>query len=203
MSRPQKESKELVIHTDGACSGKNPGGVAAYGYFIGRGGRTVREDYGILKEGKGATNNFAEYMAPIKALNWVESSMEEKFNDVETIKVKSDSQLLVNQINGDWSVKSSNIVELYEELKSLIDKLEERSVSVDFIHIKREKNDRADGLAQTAIKDHRTLQKIKKKDKKKVCPECGSEMVLRDGKFGKFYGCTDYPECKHTEDHKE
>jgi len=202
MSRDQKKNKELVIHTDGACSGKNPGGVAAYGYLIEEGSRTVREDYGILKTGEGATNNFAEYMAPIKALQWLRSS-KERYENIDKITLMSDSQLLVNQINGDWSVKSSNIVDLYEQLKNLISEFENKSISVEFTHIRRDKNGRADGLAQTAIKDHRTLQKIKKKDKTKVCPECGSEMVLREGKFGKFYGCTDYPECKHTEDHED
>jgi len=195
-------SDVIIVHTDGACSGKNPGGVAAYGYHIQMDGRTVREDYGILKEGEGATNNYAEYMAPIKALNWILSS-KETIESADTVLLRSDSQLLVNQINGEWSVKSSSIVDLYEELKDLIDQLENLSLTVEFEHIGREKNGRADGLAQTAIKDHRTLQKIKKKDKKKTCPECGSEMVLRNGKYGKFYGCTSYPDCDHTEDHSD
>jgi len=30
------------------------------------------------------------------------------------------------------------------------------------------------------------------------CPECGSLMVLREGKYGKFYGCTGFPACKAT-----
>jgi ssDNA-binding Zn-finger/Zn-ribbon topoisomerase 1 len=30
------------------------------------------------------------------------------------------------------------------------------------------------------------------------CPDCGGEMVLRDSKFGFFYGCRDYPACKST-----
>ncbi len=30
------------------------------------------------------------------------------------------------------------------------------------------------------------------------CPQCGSKMALRSGKFGKFYGCTAYPNCKGT-----
>jgi restriction system protein len=34
----------------------------------------------------------------------------------------------------------------------------------------------------------------------KVCPECGGMLVQRDGKFGKFLGCDNYPKCKHTED---
>ena len=34
---------------------------------------------------------------------------------------------------------------------------------------------------------------------KKVCPECGSPMVRRRGRFGEFFGCSKYPECRHTE----
>ncbi len=30
------------------------------------------------------------------------------------------------------------------------------------------------------------------------CPECGGELVLRKGKYGEFYGCSNYPECKFT-----
>lgn len=30
------------------------------------------------------------------------------------------------------------------------------------------------------------------------CPECGARMVLRDSRFGLFYGCVSYPRCKAT-----
>ena len=33
----------------------------------------------------------------------------------------------------------------------------------------------------------------------KKCPECGKELILRLGKFGRFYGCSGFPDCKHTE----
>ena len=33
----------------------------------------------------------------------------------------------------------------------------------------------------------------------KTCPECGKPMIRRSGKRGDFWGCTGYPECKHTE----
>lgn len=35
----------------------------------------------------------------------------------------------------------------------------------------------------------------------RFCIECGAKMVERDGKFGKFWGCTRYPECRYTENH--
>ena len=36
-----------------------------------------------------------------------------------------------------------------------------------------------------------------KTDKK--CPKCGKDMVEKMGRFGRFYACTGFPECKHTE----
>jgi predicted RNA-binding Zn-ribbon protein involved in translation (DUF1610 family) len=33
-----------------------------------------------------------------------------------------------------------------------------------------------------------------------ICPNCGSKLVLRNGKRGKFYGCSAYPTCKFTKD---
>ena len=33
----------------------------------------------------------------------------------------------------------------------------------------------------------------------KMCPECGKQLVVRTGKFGKFLACSGFPECKHTE----
>lgn len=33
-----------------------------------------------------------------------------------------------------------------------------------------------------------------------LCPECGDKMISRNGKFGKFWGCKQYPSCKGTRD---
>ncbi len=35
------------------------------------------------------------------------------------------------------------------------------------------------------------------------CPLCGSELVLRNGKYGKFVSCSAYPKCRYTENHLE
>jgi len=32
----------------------------------------------------------------------------------------------------------------------------------------------------------------------KACPECGKDLVLRDGSFGYFYGCMGFPDCRNT-----
>lgn len=31
-----------------------------------------------------------------------------------------------------------------------------------------------------------------------ICPKCGGTLVARNGKYGKFYGCSNYPKCKYT-----
>ena len=35
-------------------------------------------------------------------------------------------------------------------------------------------------------------------EKQKICPYCKTELVLRKGKFGEFYGCSNYPKCRYT-----
>ena len=37
----------------------------------------------------------------------------------------------------------------------------------------------------------------------KTCPECEKPLVVRSGKYGKFWGCTGFPSCKHTEKYTE
>ena len=32
-----------------------------------------------------------------------------------------------------------------------------------------------------------------------VCPKCGSPLKVRNGKFGQFLGCSNYPECTYTD----
>lgn len=34
------------------------------------------------------------------------------------------------------------------------------------------------------------------------CPKCGKKMKLRSGKFGQFWGCTGYPQCRGTREYE-
>ena len=44
----------------------------------------------------------------------------------------------------------------------------------------------------------RNIQQRKNNVKAGICPNCKSKLVLRKGRYGKFYGCTNYPHCKFT-----
>ncbi|MEG6586069.1 nuclease-related domain-containing protein [Dendrosporobacter sp. 1207_IL3150] len=37
----------------------------------------------------------------------------------------------------------------------------------------------------------------KQKEKSLVCPRCSGKLVVRDGQYGRFYGCSNYPKCKY------
>ena len=54
-----------------------------------------------------------------------------------------------------------------------------------------------------ARKEHKEKIQALNKDreeliKQKICPYCKNEMILRNGKYGSFYGCSNYPKCKYT-----
>ncbi len=65
-------------------------------------------------EKKGITNNEAEYLAVIEALNFVEENSD--------ILILSDSKLIVNQIKMEWHIKEKRLRELFERAIAIIDK---------------------------------------------------------------------------------
>ena len=129
-------SRVLEINIDGAARG-NPG-PAAFAYVIAADGQPVLEGAGRL--GK-ATNNVAEYTALVKAL--------ERAGELgaERLVIRSDSELLVKQMNGEYKVKNHSLRELYEEAVDLTHGF----VSVTLEHVRREQNKRADQLCNQAL----------------------------------------------------
>lgn len=133
-----KEKDETIqINIDGASRG-NPG-PSAIGIVTYKNGCLLEEISEYIGE---KTNNFAEYTALIKAL---EISIERGFNNVE---IRSDSELVVKQINKEYKVKDADIKELFDKANELITKIK----NVKIIHVKREDNLKADKLANNALK---------------------------------------------------
>lgn len=130
--------ERAVLHCDGASSG-NPG-PAGVGMVLTDLDGTEFQAWGI-PIGK-ATNNVAEYRALIAGLQRAL-----KIN-VKSIKVLSDSQLMVRQLNGDYRVKSSNLKPLYRRAKKLFQQFDEWSIE----HVDRELNSRADEIAKKQVK---------------------------------------------------
>ncbi len=126
----------IVVYIDGASRG-NPGdagcGVVVYG--------VEKVPMRFSKYLGHATNNVAEYNALIFAL---EKLIE---LDIKKVKILSDSQLLVSQVNGDYAVKDTNLKKLFRVYLGLMVKFD----SIIVKHIPRELNREADKLANFAI----------------------------------------------------
>ena len=61
----------IIIYFDGLCYPRNPGGVAAYGYLVYRNSELIHKGFGAVGEGKGMTNNVAEYEGLLAAMQWI------------------------------------------------------------------------------------------------------------------------------------
>lgn len=125
----------IHVFIDGASAG-NPGKVGV-GYAIYKGEELLAQNGVALGI---QTNNFAEYMALIFALIAVLGMGEKR------CEVFSDSQLLVEQINGNYKVRNKNIYALYVLAKHTVSRFE----SFRITHIPREENTVADKLAGDA-----------------------------------------------------
>ncbi|MBI5778672.1 MAG: ribonuclease HI family protein [Planctomycetes bacterium] len=131
---------KIDAYIDGASRG-NPG-PSAVGIFI-------RESSGedILRRGEfigQTTNNVAEYTALIRMLKHLNKLLKQKPAD---INIYSDSELLVNQMNGDYRIKSEHLIPLAIEARKLMKAHGEIKLNL----ITREHNKIADKLANKAL----------------------------------------------------
>jgi ribonuclease HI len=127
----------LVAHIDGGARG-NPG-PAGFGVVIeDEMGRPVAE----WGEYLGAqTNNYAEYSGLLAALRYAIK------HGFKALKVFSDSELMVKQINGQYKVNHPVLKELHARANRMIDDLDFFEIN----HVLREKNRSADRLANLAM----------------------------------------------------
>ena len=127
----------IVAYCDGGSRG-NPG-PAGFGVYIqDSAGRVLAE----LSEFLGAhTNNFAEYSALLAALQFAIT------NGHRSLRVISDSELMVKQMKGQHRVNSPELRPLYDEAKRRVSQVDHFQIQ----HVLREKNRHADRLANLAM----------------------------------------------------
>lgn len=140
--------EKIVIYTDGGSRG-NPG-PSAIGVVInlpaGQAGNKGYSEY--IGEG---TNNEAEYKAVIFALKKAKALLgRDKIKQIEA-ELKSDSELLIKQLNGEYKVMEPRIQQLFIEVWNL--KIDFGKIKFTLIH--REKNKEADRLVNQALDGRR------------------------------------------------
>jgi ribonuclease HI len=127
----------LVVHCDGAARG-NPGPAGAGAYLTTPDGEVVAE----VAEGLGeTTNNVAEYTAAILGLERAAAL------GARDVLLRSDSQLLVNQLTGRYRVKTAHLQPLHRRVRELAAGFDR----VRFEHVPRERNVDADRLANAGV----------------------------------------------------
>ena len=134
----------IIFYTDGG-SLNNPG-QAASAFLLYKDGKILKS---FSRRIGVATNNTAEYMALIFALEEVVKMADSiDWSTVQQITAISDSQLMVNQLNGAYKIKHPEIRKYVEKIKKLTSCL---SVPVIHVHVLREKNQEADALVKEAL----------------------------------------------------
>jgi ribonuclease HI len=127
----------VVAYIDGGARG-NPG-PAGYGVRLEQpDGSLIEELYAPLGV---ATNNVAEYNGLLAALQWAADHGHRRLH------IRSDSELLVKQMRGEYKVKHPGLQPLYVRARLLTMELDE----VKFEHVRREKNTEADRLSNLAM----------------------------------------------------
>lgn len=145
-----QESSDLTPHSsytlmfDGGSRG-NPGpsgcGFVIYEFDpVGKISKVLYEGHEYLGI---QTNNYAEYIGLIAGLRKASNL------GIKNITVKGDSLLVIKQLKREYKVNSENLKELFEQANKAASKYD----SVEFTHVKREHNKKADALANYAM-DH-------------------------------------------------
>ena len=113
----------ITVYFDGLCYPKNPGGVG---------------------EGRGMTNNVAEYEALMAAARWlVDEGIEDK------IVIKGDSELVIKQMKGQYRVSSATSKKYVPEIRKLLE-----GKDVSFTWVPRKENEEADRLSRMGYESY-------------------------------------------------
>jgi ribonuclease HI len=126
-----------IANIDGASRG-NPGPASYAVVLRDPGGKIVLE---LAKNIGRGTNNVSEYYALLAALDYATR------HGIRALRIRSDSELLVRQMQGRYKVKSADLKPLHERASKLARQLDYFTLE----HVPREMNREADGLANVAL----------------------------------------------------
>lgn len=141
----------LILYFDGAAR-SNPNGPAGAGWDLyemdRHGTQAAWIKDGSIFLGWQVSNNQAEYQALASGLKYIKRNL-----ICRGLYIRGDAEIVINQINGDYQVRSENIRPYYQKVMNLLESLEEDG-DIDYYRatwIPRMKNTEADRLANHAI----------------------------------------------------
>jgi uncharacterized membrane protein len=108
-------------------------------------------------------------------------------------KIKS---LVVFVQNNTKYIDASNVIPLYD-LYAAINKPSDEKLSISKMQEIYDILMEAESKCNITNNEHiDEINKMRKDLNDNICPRCGGKLVERNGKYGKFYGCSNYPKCK-------
>lgn len=127
------------------------------------------EKRGYVEYKKASESGKTKYFFPTKQGEITDEKLREFFLDVINVKYTANMETQLDEI-------ADNKVDNVEALKDFYNKF--------------------DPLVKSA---YETMEKLQPEKTGEVCPECNGEVVIRNGRFGKFKSCINYPTCKWHE----
>jgi len=139
------DGRGVHVHFDGACQPPKGPGVATFGFTV-EGEGLDFEECGLATQpySERSTNNVAEYVAAIRALEWLR---ERGYRG--TVIVSGDSQLVIRQMRGEYRVRTEHLGAYHARLSQLAQQFE----AVQWVWVPREQNLRADRLSKRALEE--------------------------------------------------
>ncbi len=138
----------------------------------------------LEKNGIGRPSTYAPIMSVVQQRNYVKKDGKRRFFPTEIGKTVND--LLVNHF------PKIVDVEFTARMEETLDK-----IAAGKENWKKVLEDFYRPFEKNLDKKHKEVEKkVEKTDKD--CPECGSPLVIRMGRYGRFYGCSNFPKCKYT-----
>jgi len=145
--------KKIIIFTDGGSRG-NPGLAAIGVVFCNQKEQKIKEYSEYL--GDKLTNNEAEYKAVVFALKKFKLLFGKELAKKTDLEIRSDSELMVKQLNGQYKILDEKIQPLFLEIWNL--KFD--FTKIKFRKIPRERNKEADRLVNEALDGKAKEQKL-------------------------------------------
>ena len=164
----------------------------------------MKNYYGLIK-GKEFDNKWCQYLGKTK--HYFVNPIHQNYGHIKSLSnlLNLDDKYFISIIcfsnQAKIDVKSNSIVTQVDYLRNeilkskdlLVDKNVKELSSIVISHNIKDK-----ALRKQHVKDiHIKIKNDNDLENNMICPKCGSELVERNGKYGKFIGCSNYPRCKY------
>ncbi|ULQ61015.1 NERD domain-containing protein [Brucepastera parasyntrophica] len=149
----------------------------------------------IYKNKEKFRNPIKQNLAHIKSLKYILSNFENiKYYSIIVFAGTAELKNIVSETPVIYDHQIVRIISLYRDEK-IISRMEfEDIISIINENIIQEEDIESKHIQNIYGKKYEKEQKINNK----ICPKCGGVLVIREGPYGKFYGCSNYPNCRFT-----